>query len=254
MATHVFDTMGTVVSATFRDGLPDRAILDPLEREFREWDDRYSLYRSESELSRLASGELSLLDASAPLRSTYELALEWRSLTGGAFTPHRPDGVIDLSGIVKAMAMGTAANGLESAGARNWVINVGGDIVTSPSSGSMDPWTVGIVDPTDRTRLLTSVALEGTRRACATSGVSERGDHIWRARGTSEFVQATVLADGIITADVLATAIIAGGVETLDLACRTWPIDVITVDAGGAVRMTPGAVSAMNRASSLPPM
>ncbi|MDQ1561396.1 MAG: FAD:protein transferase, partial [Actinomycetota bacterium] len=71
MASHVFETMGTVVSASFRDGLPDRAILNGIEREFREWDDRYSLYRPETELSRLASGEVSLLDASAHLRSTY---------------------------------------------------------------------------------------------------------------------------------------------------------------------------------------
>jgi thiamine biosynthesis lipoprotein len=152
------------------------------------------------------------------------------------------------------MAMDAAANGLASAGVENWAINVGGDIVISPASGRADPWSVGIVDPQDRTEFLTSVALGGDRRACATSGVSERGDHIWRARGKSEFVQATVLADDIITADALATAIIAGGTETLDLACRTWPIDVITVDVAGALRMTPGAVIAMNRASSLPLM
>jgi thiamine biosynthesis lipoprotein len=254
VASHVFETMGTVVSASFRDGLPDSAILNEIERVFREWDDRYSLYRPETELSRLASGEVSLLDASKQLRSTYELALEWRSSTGGAFTPHRPDGVMDLSGVVKAMAMAAAANGLESAGAGNWAINVGGDIVISPTSGGVDPWRVGIVDPQDRTEFLTSVALEGDRRACATSGVSERGDHIWRAHGRSDFVQATVLANDIVTADVLATAIIAGGAETLDLACRSWPIDVITVDAAGALRMTPGAVSAMNRASFLPHM
>jgi thiamine biosynthesis lipoprotein len=251
VASHVFETMGTVVSMSFREGLPPRAVLADIEREFREWDDRYSLYRPETELSRLASGEVSLLDASPDLRSTYELALQWRSSTGGAFTPHRPDGVMDLSGIVKAMAMDAAANELASAGVNNWTINVGGDIVISPSSDPEDPWIVGIVDPENRTEFLTSLALEGDRRACATSGISERGDHIWRAHGQSDFVQATVLADDIISADVLATAIIAGGVETLDLACRTWPIDVITVDGAGAVRMTPGAVSAMNRASSL---
>lgn len=247
MATHVFETMGTVVSLAFRSAVPTEATLSAIETEFGDWDARYSLYRADSELSRLASGELSLLDASDQLRETYALAATWRAETAGAFTPNRPDGVIDLSGVVKALAIAEAASILEEADTTEWAINVGGDVLISASD--QRPWIVGIVDPHQRGEFLTSIALADGRRACATSGSSERGDHIWRPAGRSnEFVQVTVIANDIVDADVLATAIVAGGAETLDLVCRSWPVDVISVGVDGSLRMTPGAVRSMNRA------
>jgi FAD:protein FMN transferase len=249
MSTHVFETMGTVVSLAFRLDPPDRATQDEIEREFARWDDRYSLYRPNSELSRVASGEIDLTQASEHLLSTYGLATEWRSATGGAFTAHRPDGVIDLSGIVKAEAIRAAGDILQAADVVDWAITVGGDLLISPARAGNRPWTVGIVDPSNRGELLTSIALSDGRRACATSGVAERGDHIWRTTAAPHFAQATVVADDIVTADVLATAIIAGGTETLDLACRTWSIDVITVDDNGDIRMTAGAARAMHLAA-----
>ena len=113
-----------------------------------------------------------------------------------------------------------------------------------PGFGSIDersePWAIGIVDPLDRDALVTAATLRGSRHACATSGSAERGDHIWTIGATSAvFAQATVLADDIVTADALATAIIAGGKAALDRSCATWNIDVMTIDHAGNIRMTP---------------
>jgi len=49
----------------------------------------------------------------------------------------------------------------------------------------------------------------------------------------------TVVANDIVTADVLATAIVAGGRATLDLATDSWPIDVLAT-ARGELVATPG--------------
>ncbi|MGB4808906.1 MAG: FAD:protein FMN transferase, partial [Candidatus Phosphoribacter baldrii] len=49
----------------------------------------------------------------------------------------------------------------------------------------------------------------------------------------SVFHQVTVAAPDIITADVLATAILAGGRPTLDLALRRWDIQVLACTADG---------------------
>jgi thiamine biosynthesis lipoprotein len=250
VSTHVFETMGTVVSIAFRGEQAVSAILSEVEDEFASWNDRYSLYRPESELSRVASGRLALVDASAHLRDTYRLAIEWRARTRGAFTAHRPDGVLDLSGVVKAAAMDSAGAILESAGILDWAINVGGDLLTAPGGPGDVPWRVGIADPAERGELLTAVMLGFPRRACATSGSAERGDHIWRTGASADFSQATVLADDIITADVLATAVIAGGGATLDLLTTEFDIDVVTVSSEGELRMTPGAVRAMNLAGA----
>ena len=225
----VFETMGTVATIE-----PPRRVAE-IEAIFAELDERFSLYRTESELSRIADESLSMVDASADMRDAYARALEWRSLTGGAFTPHRPDGVIDLSGIVKALALHAAGELL--AEFDDWILNAGGDVLTSGRAA-----TVGIVDPSDRTQLLTSVRLGGSRRAVATSGAAERGDHIW---GRGGFVQVTVVADDIITADVLATAIVAGGVDTLNASTSSWDIDVLAIDPAGNLFATPGFTAAI---------
>jgi len=233
---HVFDSMGTTVSLDWHEhGTHSGAdAAARVERIFDEFDRRFSLYRTDSEASRIAAGRLRLADSSDAMREAYALALEWRTATGGVFTPNRPDGVVDLSGVVKALAIERSGE-LLGASDRNgdWIVNAGGDVLVSA------PRTVGIVDPADRGSLLTAVTLTGTRRAVATSGSAERGDHIWRS-AADEFVQATVLADDIVTADVLATAIIAGGTETLDAVTRRWNVDVLTVDATGALLATPG--------------
>ena len=232
---YVFDSMGTVVS------IEPPLLVPEIEAIFAHYDERFSLYRPDSELSRVAEGSLLFPDASAELRDAYARALEWRSLTADAFTPHRPDGVIDLSGIVKALAIEAAGRAL--AGEENWIVNAGGDVLTSGQ-----PTTVGIADPFDRTQLLTSVRLGGSRRAVATSGGSERGDHIWGRRG---FAQVTVVADGIVTADVLATAIVAGGVDALNASTSTWDIDVLAIDAAVNLFATPGLTASIEAAAAL---
>jgi len=230
---HVFDTMGTIVT------IEPTLRATEIEAVFTELDARFSLYRADSELSRIADGTLRLTDASAELRDAYGRALEWRSLTGGAFSPHRPDGVIDLSGIVKALALEEAGALLADRG--DWILNAGGDVLTSGGSA-----TIGITDPFDRTQLLTSVRLGGARRAIATSGSAERGDHIW---GRGGFAQVTVVADDILTADVLATAIVSGGVDTLNASTASWDIDVLAIDAAGNLFATPGLTAAIASAA-----
>jgi thiamine biosynthesis lipoprotein len=230
-----FDTMGTVVSLEWTGS---ESQLAEVRGVFEAADRRFSLYRPDSELRRIAEGSLELLDASAELREVYATALGWRGDTGGAFTPHRPDGTLDLNGIVKAWAMAEAGRVL---GEGDWCLNVGGDVLVSGQAGPDAPWVVGIVDPVDRTGLLTSVPVEGARRAVATSGSAERGDHIWtRGRERAEFTQVTVVADDIVTADVLATAIVSGGTDSLNDLTARFDVDVLTVDRDGDLRATPG--------------
>lgn len=245
--------MGTVVSLTMpvdaaaggasvEDELATAAAV--VVRIFRELDQTFSLYRPDSEASRLARGELSLPNASTNMRKKYEEALEWRLRTAGAFTPERPDGVLDLSGLIKASAIQEAGTSLLALGRQDWCLNAGGDVLVSgsPVPGTAEPWETGIVDPADRGVLLAGYSLGGRRRhaALATSGSAERGDHIWA--GTSKdkaFVQVSVAAADIVTADVLATAIVAGGLPMLDRATDGWDIAVLAVGADGVLLATP---------------
>lgn len=229
-------------------------------RLFQALDSRFSLYRPESEASRLARRELSMRESSQEFRDRYAEANEWRLLTQGSFTPERPDGVPDLSGLVKGAAIREAGAALELLGLADWCLNAGGDVLVggSPIPGGGAPWEAGIVDPQDRAALIAacplggrgasvggaSVGTGGTRTgwaALATSGSAERGDHIWTSSaGVSEFLQVSVAAADIVTADVLATAVIAGGMSMLNRATDHWDIEVLAVQNDGGIVATSG--------------
>lgn len=239
MTRRVFNTMGTTVSLCVLDGdMPFETIADL----FAAADARFSLYLADSELSLVASGARRLDGSSEELLDAYTAAIGWRNATDGAFNPNRPDGVIDLNGIVKAETMHKAGAALDAAGCANWSLVVGGDLLASGRAADGSPWQTGIVDPRDRAALICSVPLLGSRRAIATSGSAERGDHIWRggAQAVAEFSQVTVVADDIVTADVLATAIIAGGRVTLDDVTDRWPVDVLAITPDHALSANPG--------------
>ena len=129
---------------------------------------------------------------------------------------------------------------------RRWWLNVGGDILTRGG-----PWAAGIVDPGGATRCWARSRCRGTAAAFATSGSAERGDHIWPGgRAPADFVQVTVLADDIVTADVLATAIVAGGRRTLDDLTDRFDVDVLTIDHAGEATATPGMARQLTRSAA----
>lgn len=237
----VFRAMGTVVSVIAADELPGD-VHTQLQDVFERLEERFSLYRRDSEASRVARRELLVPHASAEYRLVYDEAIGWRSATGGAFTPHRPDGVIDLSGIVKALAIRDAGVVLTSAGLADWCINAGGDVLTRGHQADGRPWVVGIVDPDDRSSLLSQVTCPDAPRAVCTSGTAERGEHVWRTGADATFTQVTVAAGDVVTADVLATAILAGGPDSLRRAEEGWDIEVLACAADGRCWATPALI------------
>jgi thiamine biosynthesis lipoprotein len=252
LKARTFECMGTVIGLTLpvaspaegQPGLDELAAATAVvERLFRELDEKFSLYHPDSEAARLARGELTLRGASEQMRGRYAEAHEWRLRTEGAFTPERPDGALDLSGIIKGHAIREAGTSLLALGRQDWCLNAGGDVLVngSPHPGSSEPWKAGIVDPADRLTLVAGYALGGSSRhtAIATSGSAERGEHIWRLGSGAEFVQVTVAAAGIVTADVLATAIVAGGTKMLNRATDQWDVAVLAIRADGSILATP---------------
>lgn len=234
----VFETMGTVVTLVTVAPL-DPSTRDAVEAAFRALDERFSLYKPESEASLVGHARMGLKAASAEYQEMYWAAIAWSEATDRAFTPHRPDGVVDLSGVVKARGIQAAGNVLVQAGHADWCLNAGGDVLVAGVQETGEPWVVGIVDPDDRTQLWTQFATRPGRLAVATSGIQERGEHVWRMAADDTFTQVTVAAADIETADVLATAILAGGVTTLQLAQGKYDIDVLACAHDGRVWASP---------------
>ena len=204
LMVRTFGSMGTVVSLTVPAGAfpgtarGERDRLDAaaaaVERVFARSDETFSLYRPGSEASRLARGELSLRESSAGMRDRYADALSWRLMTEGAFSPERPDGVLDLSGIIKGYAIGQAGEALQALGITDWCLNAGGDVLVmgSPVPGSGAAWAAGVVDPKDRSALLSGLRAGRApargapwRRRARRSGATTSGP---RAARGAEFV------------------------------------------------------------------
>ncbi len=241
MSAHTFATMGTMVSIRLAHTEPDDAralaAVANARAVFDEFNARFSLYRDDSELSQIARGDLTLPAASSAMREAYARAIDWRTRTNGDFTPHRPDGVLDLNGTIKAEAIAAAAQVLHDHGFDDFTLNCGGDVVVSgaPETGT---WITGIVDPGVNNTVLSAVSHTPEWCAVATSSVTERGEHIWSRPETAAdttFKQVTVVAGDIVTADVWATAIMAGGQRALDLAVMTDRLAVLAVTRDGAL-------------------
>jgi thiamine biosynthesis lipoprotein len=186
----------------------------------RDVDRVFSTYRPDSEVSRLARGEIGIDDCRPEVGEVLALAEQARLQSGGAFDVRRPgaDGhpVLDPSGVVKGWAVERAARALEALEDTDFCLSAGGDMVCRVADLDAPAWQVGVEDPHTSTRLVAVVPVRDG--AVATSGLSHRGAHIVDARTgkvPSDVASVTVVADSLVWADIDATAAFAQGVDAV---------------------------------------
>jgi thiamine biosynthesis lipoprotein len=206
--------MGTAIGIDLRDASVPAAAVDQAFVSLRRADARFSTYRPESEVSRLGRGELTLDACSLELRRVLALAEQLRFDSGGHFDirGHRADGGLDPSGVVKGWAVEEAAWILDAAGARNYAINAGGDVLVRGEPAPGEPWRIGIRHPLRVDAIAHVVELRDG--AVATSGAYERGEHISNpltAAAPRDWLSLTVVGPSLTLADAYATAAFAMG-------------------------------------------
>ncbi len=234
--------MGTAVGIRIRDAGVPIAALDDAFAWLRDVDRRFSTYRADSEISRIARGELPERDASLDLRQVLALCDELSVESGGLFDArgHRADGSLDPSGVVKGWSVDEAALLLDAAGARNFAINAGGDILVRGEPAPGRGWRVGIRHPFLADRV--ARVLEVRRGAVATSAAYERGDHI-RVPGSDEapreLLSVTVVGPSLTYADAYATTAFAMGLAGLDWVARHPGYGVYAITADERVLWSP---------------
>jgi thiamine biosynthesis lipoprotein len=218
--------MGTVFSIDVRAPGVDPSVIDDVVRWLHWVDATFSPYRADSAISRLDRGELKLADCDREVREVLERCAEVEVATGGFFTA-RPAGRLDPSGFVKGWAIERAGDLLSAAGSRNHCVNGGGDVQCAGHARADEPWRIGIVDPTDSSRVLATV--RGTELAVATSGTAERGNHILdphTSRPSRGLLSVSVIGARLSVVDAYATAAFAMGAQ-----CRDWLAEVPGIDA-----------------------
>ena len=237
-----------MITVDVRDAVAPDAV-DAVYRWFHRVDELFSTWRDDSEVSRLAHGTLDRRDVSDEVNEVLDLCDWLRAETWGGYdanvgadprvTPREGLGRIDPSGAVKGWALDRAAAMLRTAGATDFSINAGGDVVVSGCAEPGEPWRVGIQHPSARDKVAAVVLL--TAGGVATSGRYERGDHVLDPRTggpATDLVAVSVIADRLAVADGYATGLLALGVDAQRWLCSRPDVAALTIDNEGIVTTT----------------
>lgn len=172
---------------------------------FERWEAAFSLFRPESELSRVNASRSQVLAVSPFFAATLQVALDAASETGGLVDPALGAGAVrlsgtllsrvgvalDLNGVVKALAVDEAAATLDGLG----FVSAGGDLAVR------GPVDVGLPG---------GGAVRVLEGGLATSGTATRGRHLFDPRtgrqSDSPWEQVTVSGATCLAADVAAKA------------------------------------------------
>jgi thiamine biosynthesis lipoprotein len=246
----VHEIWGTAVSLDVRDDAPPE-VVDEVFEWFWRVDALFSTWRTDSEIVRLAAGDLELEKTSDETRAVLDVCRALSVATDGAFdigatgllpAPHSQGWcALDPSAMVKGWALDRAAELLAGAGVKRFCMNAGGDVLVGDGPARAEAWQVGVVHPWERNHLAAVVGV--TDAAVATSGRYERGDHIVDSRTGSPatgLASATVIASDLATADAYSTAILALGHDGLDWLRRHSDVDAMVITDDREVFTTGG--------------
>ena len=212
------ETWGTVVvveaTSSGLDEVAVKAAIDEVQDFFYQVDRDFSTFKSDSQVSRIRRGELSIDDSSKYVQQVWALCEFSRDLTLGAFDPWKAEGGFDPSGLVKGWAAEVAAQMLVEAGVEKVLINASGDIVLRGGKPEGGPWNIGIASPDDVEKYVKFFdVVDGS---VATSGDYEKGAHIVDSQTGLIAIgarSATVIGPDGAICDALATALMVDGVD-----------------------------------------
>lgn len=196
----------------------NEVIFDEIYEYFCMVEDRFSVFRRDSEISKINSKKIKHPKYSHEMKEIFDLAEKTKRESFGYFDIER-NGRLDPSGIVKGWAVFQAAKKLQSLGVKNFYIEAGGDIQTSGVNDEGKMWQVGIRNPFNHSEIVKTVTLSG--EGIATSGNYYRGQHIYNPLSSAiplaEVVSITVIGPNVLEADRFATAAFAMGKDGINL-------------------------------------
>ena len=146
---------------------------------------------------------------------------------------------VDPSGLVKGWSIARAGHLLDEAGARNFALYAGGDILVRGQALTDDSWRIGIQHPFHRDQL--SAVIHTNNLAVATSGAYERGEHIMNphtALPPHGVLSVTITGPDLAVADAYATAVYAMGTDGPAWAARLAGYEAMTILADHSVLST----------------
>lgn len=237
---HVEPCMGTVFSFDLRPPYVSAAVVEDVVAWLHRMDATFSTYRHDSDISRLARGDVTVDECAPEVGEILGLCDRLREITGGCFSAYA-SGTLDPSGVVKGWAVERAADMLRRAGSRNHSVNGGGDVRLDGGPKPGRPWRIGIADPLRPGSV--GAVVTGRDMAIATSGTAERGAHVIdprTGRPAVALASVTVVGPDLTTADAYATAAFVMGGTARDWIEALPRHEAYAVTAGGRTWTTSG--------------
>ena len=179
----------------------------------------FSTYKDGSWVSRLRRGEVAIDDAPDDVQEVWNLCVQARDLSDGAFDPWAVEGGFDPSGLVKGWAADKCADLLVAAGLQHVQVNAAGDLALrggwfDSDNSEIKPWSIGVVNPDNKHEVVKVYQI--TDGAIATSGSYERGAHISDPHNGMIAIgakSATVVGPDGWLCDAMATAVMVDGTD-----------------------------------------
>ena len=150
------------------------------------------------------------------------------ALVNGHVKKQNPNTMLDCSAIAKGYGSDIVARFLRSKGIENYMVEIGGEVVTHGNSEKRVPWRIGVNKPTDdslNTSNELQTVLNVTDKAMATSG-NYRNFYYKNGKKYAHTIDpktgypvqhnilsSTVIADNCATADAYATSFMVLGME-----------------------------------------
>jgi len=233
--------MGMPITVQINDEKAKNNHIDAVYEYFKKVDERFSTYKTTSEISQLNRKETNGKKMSDEMKTILLLCEQTQKETNGYFNIEK-NGLLDPSGLVKGWAINNAATLLSSAGFENFFIDAGGDIQMQGYNEQNDLWKVGIRNPFNRREIVKVISLTG--KGVATSGTAIRGQHIYNPYHIDvpikDIVSLTVIGPNIYEADRFATAAFAMGKEGILFIESLPEFEGYMIDKDGMATMTTG--------------
>ena len=159
--------MGMPITVEVLDLSVKTSDIDDIYNYFDAIDHQFSVYKDDSEISRINQGKLKPSEYSADMTEIFKLCAETKMLSRGYFNINRK-GKLDPSGLVKGWTILKASQILDAKKLNNYFIEAGGDIQSHGLNSQQQPWTVGIRNPFNINEIVKKISLKNI--GVATSG------------------------------------------------------------------------------------
>jgi thiamine biosynthesis lipoprotein len=231
--------MGMPITIEIIDDFATAKDFDQVYDYFEYIDNKFSVYKKESEISLINADKLNQNKFSKDMKEIFKLSEQTKKQTSGYFEIYH-NSKYDPSGLVKGWAILNATKLLKKLGFKNFYTEAGGDIQVVGKNKQGKNWVIGIRNPFNDQEIIKTLSIFD--KGVATSGTYVRGQHIYNPKKKkstiTNIVALTVIGPNIYEADRFATAAFAMGKTGINFIENLGGFEGYSINSKGIATLT----------------